>query len=248
MIEHLSDYIASFLIRGNVIDEKDYAIYRYGIKHLISNFITFIVICFLASFFQQWEASIFFFVGFMPFRLVAGGYHSDTPRRCHILSLAVYAINIIIIHYINPIMTLELYIIITGFITISIFRFAPVDHKNRLLVDKEFFRAKRRSRLIVSTMAMLMIIGLVMHVSISVSITGTIMGALTASISLITGKIKREGEKEGMKKISWLTKRFGGMIACMALIVAQMSSSQFCFIFFQDEIPEELNVLKRKNK
>lgn len=51
-----------------------------------------------------------------------------------------------------------------------------------------------------------------------------------------------------MKKMNWLTKRFGGVVACMALLVAQMAATQFCIIFYQDEVPESVRNLRKKTK
>lgn len=46
--------------------------------------------------------------------------------------------------------------------------------------------------------------------------------------------------------MEWFAKRFGGVIACMALLVAQLSTTQFCIIFYQDEVPEIVKNLSKK--
>lgn len=43
-----------------------------------------------------------------------------------------------------------------------------------------------------------------------------------------------------MKLMSYLRKYAGTGVACMALMIAQITSSQFSIIFYQDEIPEKL--------
>lgn len=50
-----------------------------------------------------------------------------------------------------------------------------------------------------------------------------------------------------MKKLSFLTRSIGGMFACMALIVAQLASTQFSLIYYQDEVPKKVKDL-RKNR
>jgi len=47
--------------------------------------------------------------------------------------------------------------------------------------------------------------------------------------------------------MKWLVKRFGGVVAFMALLVAQQSTTQFCIIFYQDEVPEIVKNLNKKS-
>lgn len=49
-----------------------------------------------------------------------------------------------------------------------------------------------------------------------------------------------------MKRLSVLRKYSGTTFAFVALIVAQMASSQFSFIYYQDEIPEKVKALNNK--
>lgn len=47
-----------------------------------------------------------------------------------------------------------------------------------------------------------------------------------------------------MKKLSFLGKYAGTTFACMALVVAQIASTRFSFIYYQDEVPEKVKMLK----
>jgi accessory gene regulator B len=195
MVKKLSDRITAYLISKNIIQEVDAEIYQYGIKHIIINMTTLLIVSLLATVLHTWVATIFFFIGFMPIRLIAGGYHANTPIRCNLLSLVIYSFNIIIIYSTYKYVTALLAISVGVFITIIIFAFAPVDHKNRTLKNEEYQLARRKSRItgLVITGGSLLF-GL-MYEPDTILITGTLMGSLTASISLIIGKIKRGGER-----------------------------------------------------
>jgi accessory gene regulator B len=195
MVKKLSNRITSYLIRKNIIEAVDAEIYQYGMKHIIINMTTLLIVSLLATVLHTWVATIFFFVGFMPIRLIAGGYHAKTPFRCNMLSLVIYSFNIIIVYSIYEYMT-ELITISTGVIIILIiFAFAPVDHKNRTLEVEEYQLAKKKSRITGLVITGGCILFGLLYEPDTIFITGTLMGSLTASISLIIGKIKRGGER-----------------------------------------------------
>jgi accessory gene regulator B len=195
MVKKLSNRITSYLISKSIIEDADAEIYQYGIKHIIINITTLLIVSLLATVTHTWLATIFFFVGFMPIRLTAGGYHAKTPIRCNMLSLVIYSLNTIIIYSIYKYAT-ELILICTGvIITIIIFVFAPVDHKNRTLEVEEYQLAKKKSRITGLVITGGCLLFELMYEPDTIFITGTLMGSLTASISLIIGKIKRGGER-----------------------------------------------------
>ncbi|SCP97787.1 hypothetical protein [Anaerobium acetethylicum] len=49
-----------------------------------------------------------------------------------------------------------------------------------------------------------------------------------------------------MKKLDFLRKYAGISFAFLALIVAQVASTQFSLIFFQDEVPEKVKELRKR--
>ena len=48
-----------------------------------------------------------------------------------------------------------------------------------------------------------------------------------------------------MRKFKVLSKYTGTSFAFLALAVAQVASTRFSFIFYQDEIPEKVKMLKK---
>lgn len=195
MIKQLADSIASFFIHENVIEKDDADIYSYGAEQILINATTFLTLAVVSSVFDIWQEAVFFFIGLMPIRLVAGGYHAKTAQKCNALSLFVFIVNMMFINFIEMYMTKGIVSVICLLILWINFYYAPVDHKNRVLENEDYFQAKRQSRYIALVLVgfcigMSWIQGKIQVISISI-----MMGALTASISLIIGHIIRGGER-----------------------------------------------------
>lgn len=195
MIKQLSNHIAFFLVRQNIISESDTEIYEYGIKHIMINLINLTIVGMLASYLNTWAATIGFFIGFMPLRMIAGGYHAKTPSRCNLLSFIIFNFNIYIIYVISTYMTDMVYLSIGILIIIIVFAFSPVEHKNRLLNESEFQQAKKKSRIVGLVLVGSGVILSFLQISNSILLIGALMGSLTSAISLIIGRIVRGGEK-----------------------------------------------------
>ena len=163
---------------------------------------TFVVIGILATITGTWIETIFFFAGLIPIRMVAGGYHAKTPRRCNVLTFSVYIANMILIHLMgNHMMYLLSY---TGYAIILtiILLFAPVDHKNRVLDGVEITKARRDSRIIGAVIIGFCMVIPALFKSENIFSTSMMMGALTASVSLFIGSLARGGEKYEEAEIS----------------------------------------------
>ncbi len=195
MIRQFAGTITSFLVHDNIIAEEDREIYQYGTEQILINSSTLAVICIIAFCTNSWIQTVFWLCGMLPIRAVAGGYHANSPVKCNLLTVSVFILNMVTINILKIYMTNYLLYTSLCLILFSIIRFAPVDHKNKELEQKEFLIAKKKSR----------IIGSVIFVSCSaleanfgvsnIILISTMMGALTASISLIIGSIKRGGER-----------------------------------------------------
>ena len=202
MIKQFANMITSFLIQEGIIRGDDAEIYRYGTEQILINLMTFSVIGVFATITEMWIETLFFFVGLIPIRMVAGGYHATTPRRCNALTLLVYDVNMIFIRFIGNYMTYPLIYTIYVIILVIIFRFAPVDHKNMALNDVELIKARKFSRIIG-----VVIIGFCIGISALFKSSNSflismMMGALTASVSLFIGSLARGGEKYEEAEIS----------------------------------------------
>lgn len=195
MVKQLSNNITSFLVHENIIKSDEVEIYRYGIKQLLINGITIITVCIIATIIQKWIETVFFFVGLMPIRAVAGGYHASTPGRCNLLSLSVYLSSIVMIDFLSENASFWLYGFVSTIILLSIYIFAPVDHVNRKLTEDECRKCKKLSMGMATIIIISIMTSTIAFNAKSLVATGTLMGALIASVSIIIGNYKRRGER-----------------------------------------------------
>ena len=194
MIDQFAGAITSFLLQENAIKEDEREIYQYGTEQIIINLTSLMAIGIIACLMHMWLETIFFLLGLVPLRSVAGGYHASTPRRCSGLTLLVYVINIFAIVVLEKQITLQMIMLMASMVIISMIRYAPVDHKNRMLGSEESVKARRKSVLIAFILS-IFCVGTAMSNSVNnVFIVSIMMGAATASVSLIIGSIKRGGE------------------------------------------------------
>jgi len=195
MIKQFAGTITSFLVHDNIIDEDDQEIYQYGTEQILINISMLAVIFVIALTTNSWIHTIFWLCGMLPIRAIAGGYHASSPIKCNLLTVSVFIINIVTINLLKNYMTIYLLLFFLGLILFSVFRFAPVDHKNKVLKQEEYLIAKRKSYITgTAIVGLCLILALVVGVRSIITIS-TMMGAFTASISLIIGSIKRGGER-----------------------------------------------------
>ena len=195
MIKQFAGTITSFLIHENIINEDDYEIYNYGTEQILINLATLLVVSIIATITNSWVETIFFLIGMVPIRAVAGGFHANTQMRCNVLTVFVFILNISIINLLKNYINFYLLLALLSFILFSIIKYAPVDHKNMELKEEEFISSKRKSRIIGITIYCVCISLALAFNSNNLFIISTTMGALTASISLIIGSMMQGGER-----------------------------------------------------
>ena len=192
MILKWTDAIVYLLISENIISENEKDVYRYCVQTFLFQGITYGIILLLASYFDIVALTIAYYVGFLPIRYVAGGYHASNHVRCLLLTIGIYALAVnvclVITHkFIYPVLVLNLIVS-----SVLIIWAAPVDHKNRPFSPREKERFKRRSYIITIVIIVLSLVVLTISVKMSVAMS---LGALSAACSLVAGSIQRRKEQ-----------------------------------------------------
>ncbi|MBE0451626.1 MAG: accessory gene regulator B family protein [Clostridia bacterium] len=194
MIKKIAFDITSFLVEEKIIGNDDKEIYQYGTEQILINSLTLAVIGIISVIMFSWVQALFWMIGMLPIRALAGGYHASTPFNCNVLTIAVFVLNMFIIDILINHITSVSSILILLFIYLSLVFFAPVDHKNKVLDEIETVIAKKKSILFGITILTTCTVLIGMLGAKNVYSISIMMGALTATISLIIGSIKRGGE------------------------------------------------------
>lgn len=191
MIRQFAGTITSFLLYEKIIEQEDYDVYRYGTEQILINLFMVFGIVATSGITGYWLESLFFFVGIVPIRTTAGGYHASTPYKCSFLTIVVYISNLLVINILVGKITLMAVVFMFGIIWLSVFIIGPVDNKNYRLVDEKFEYARRRSNITVVLVMAICILQLLVFGHQSNIFVSTLMGAVTAAISLIIGSMKK---------------------------------------------------------
>lgn len=195
MYKEIANKITNTLIKKSIVCNEQRDLCLYGFEILISSLFYFIIflVCSLIS--KTVLPSFFFWLGLFIFRKIAGGHHSKTYTTCHIL----FALNHIAFIIIVKLIQTELYHpIIYTILTIAIISLvfiAPVDHKNKPFIETEYIHFRLLS--IIYGVVLMMILGLLITKLIAPTpyVFSYSIGTLSASISLLIGKITRKKER-----------------------------------------------------
>ena len=104
MIVYLSQHIAFFLSKKNIIDKEQEEICAYGAEIALiylSGFFSFLII---ATFLNQVFNTILFLFAYCILRGCAGGYHASSHLKCYLASLSMYMVFLWCISYLVPLL------------------------------------------------------------------------------------------------------------------------------------------------
>lgn len=141
MIKQISLKTASFIFKNANLDSELFEVYQFGIEFTISTLLNFFWVISISVVLNDVISGIIFLAVFISLRSFTGGYHAKTYFMCNALFILTY----LLVYYINSIITMffegELFsrilmsLILLGIIPIT--AFAPVQHKHKLLSQKQ---------------------------------------------------------------------------------------------------------------
>ena len=186
-MDKVASKITEHLLLMDVIDQKDAAIYCYGLEVLLLSLLEIISIVCLALLVGNFFETLFYFAAFIPLRLFAGGYHASTRLRCYLLSLFVYGIFTWLLTNFPSEHRLLFSVVVAGFSVVVIFLFAPVIHPNRYCEGSESKFLKKTSWKIVLMEMILILVGCLFQLKTFVFIIAS--GILSETLALFAVKI-----------------------------------------------------------
>ena len=132
VLERISAYLSTLLLQEKIItaDEKD--TYKYGFEITIANMINGLIV---------------FYLVFVSLRFFCGGYHADSYIKCF---FSFGLTTIVCLSFSVRLAQYEELILIPFWITAvilgwHIIKMAPIEHKNRILIEDERRIFRRRS-------------------------------------------------------------------------------------------------------
>lgn len=184
-MEALSEKIITNMIKSGVSIEADREIYVYGLTQLfrtLLNLFTTVIIGFCMGMLLE---SIVFVICLMFIRSYSGGYHSNSPLRCYIISViaVIMALGSIKLSVWNEYSSVLVMVISNGILLL----YAPIGHRNKQLEDIEVLVYKRRLRWILLALTVtFMIFVLVNWITLSYAVSSAI---LLSAVMLLVDKM-----------------------------------------------------------
>lgn len=145
-MEALSEKIITNMIKSGVSIEADREIYVYGLTQLfrtLLNVFSTVIIGFCMGMLAE---SVVFVICLMLIRSYSGGYHSDSPIRCYLISViaVIMALGSIKLSIWNE--YLSALVMVASIVILLLY--APIGHRNKQLEEIEVLVYKKRLRLI----------------------------------------------------------------------------------------------------
>ena len=189
MITRMSKKISSYFVIHKIIPADDQEVYEYSFEVLLSTIISFIALFLLAAISNTMLLTSLYLLGFIPLRLIAGGFHAKSNLRCFVILIFAYSTYLAIIRLVPP----GYLVIGTGISMVLsctlVFMLAPSEDANKPITREEHRKFKKKSRITIICYFVLVfiIITIVTDKRPALSIAA---GNATVAISLLANFIK----------------------------------------------------------
>jgi len=185
----MSNKITSFFISSGTISKSDSEVYAYCFEVVLSTALSLSALALIAIFSGTFSETMLFLSGFVPLRMIAGGYHAKSHLRCFMLMITAHISFILLMLNIPDAHRIMIIFIGVSLSTLSVFLCAPSEDINNPLDKEKVVRLKRKSRrVIVGYVAVICL--LVVFVPDKRFAFALSLGILTASTSLMANFVR----------------------------------------------------------
>lgn len=145
-MEKAAGALADILVRKSIVEREDRDFYRYAIETALVYVINFITVFILAAVTGKLTEMILLLAALYPLRSSCGGKHMKTWYGCYVVSCSVFEAVLLLSGIIH--MHIAVMAVITAACISSIWLFAPIEHQDHILEEKDFQKNKKRVRII----------------------------------------------------------------------------------------------------
>jgi accessory gene regulator B len=191
MITRASRGVSSFLIKQGIIPDEDRDVYDYSFEILFSTAFNLLAVAIIAILSRAVLYTALFLTGFLPLRLVAGGYHAKNHFRCFLIMVMVH-LTFLTSLFLYPVDYMVITVILCVLLSILlVFILAPSEDRNKPLSRADAFRLKKRSHIVAIGCSALTGILLITLSDIRLAYS-VVMGFFAVSVSLLANYIKEQ--------------------------------------------------------
>ncbi len=190
MIARLSKRIASFFVRNEVIKSEDEEVYEYGLQLLLSTVFNGVIALTLAIISGTVLQCVCYLAVFVLLRKSAGGYHAKTHFGCCCILAVVLSLFIMFIKFVPN----EAYGIVAtiavAFSVVIILMFAPLEHENKPIIDRDKNRLRKIS--VIYAVLFTLLVFVLFIAKLKMIMICIALGMFTASSSMLVAVIEKK--------------------------------------------------------
>lgn len=190
MINYLSQSIAYFFAKKNIIPMEEIDSYIYGFQIILISFINWGIILLIMLAVDKTPETLLYIASVILLRHHTGGYHASTHIRCSLLSISAYVIVLLAIYLFNDDVAKAVSIILILISLVVIFKYAPMTHENNPVKKYSLYKHKRYSRILLfAILSIITIFLLTQKNSLALSLS---LGTFQVCVFLLLEKIRNK--------------------------------------------------------
>lgn len=190
MVFRFSEYLSEMLFKNSLIKKEEIEHYVYAIEIIIEKTITYMIILFIAFYYDKLIPTFLFMICFFTLRKYTGGYHMSTYLKCLLGTTITYAF---FTHFGYLLFQNNIGILYVGLVisVICVLVIGAVNHPNMDLNKIELAENKKIARVLVLIETTCIFFGLILHMNMDCIISST-FAIILCSILLILSKITKQ--------------------------------------------------------
>lgn len=148
MLKKLSVHIVDWQVRRNYLPDHKRELYEYAYEIMLNQVINILTAVLIAIVLRAPVPVILFLASYIPMRSYCGGYHAGTNGGCTVISavlICIVCLGTKLFSGITAAAVSAVSFLVTGLL---VFRYAPVEDRNKPLDDAEKSRYRRRGRIV----------------------------------------------------------------------------------------------------
>ena len=197
-MKSLSEAIADFYIRKNIISSDMKSVYVYGISLIINDIIDFAVILIPAIIAGRFIYGVVFLLTFCITRIHCGGFHAKNSWICAGIMLLTFIIICLCVEITTSIYGVILNVIINSISILIMLPIIPVENPNKKLDADVKQKNKKIGIIVTSSFAVLSIVLTVYNIQEGAVIS---FALLSVAVLAMVGKILNQGGEKNEKNI-----------------------------------------------
>ncbi len=189
MIAKLAKSTAHFFVEKEIVNGEDEEVYVYGMELLFSTLFNIVLAVIIGVATSSMLETAIFLAAFISVRQCIGGYHAETHLGCISIFGVVLIAFAVIVKLIPDKFLISISIISAIVSFILVLLFAPVEHPNKPLSDKEksMLRKKGITLLIIISAVILILVTFPALRRCGMYIS---LGGVTSAVAMVCQKIK----------------------------------------------------------